>query len=175
MVELIDTIMSIPSCIQVNRECSSDCFFFTKSNIQDQQSKIDVVNKWIKEHKKYEGAENEKEIGAAEEINNKRNASDDVEKESPELSSLQKEVDNCGSLESEENEIVSDNCGSVKRGKNSRFSSKSGRKTVKKLKELDIATKTVDIYQSFDTEDELKTKILYKAFRRHKNFLLCFF
>ena len=95
--------------------------------------------------------------------------------ESPHLPQFPGMCCNCGSLETEENEIVSDNLGSLKRGKNSRFSSKSGRKSLKKLKELDVATKTVNIYQSFDTEEELKTKILYKAFRRHKNFLLCFF
>ena len=174
MVELIDTIMSIPSCIQVKTGISLYFILFTKPNNQDQQSKIDVVNKWIKEHKKYEGAENDKEIEEIEENNNKE-ASQEREKQHMESSNNKKDVDNCTSLENEQTEIVSDNFSSMKRGKNSRFASKSGRKTLKKLKELDIATKTVNIYQSFEKEEELKNKILYKEFRRHKNFLLCFF
>ena len=60
MVELIDTIMSIPSCIQVSHFSSHSLSNSLES--QDQQSKIDVVNKWIKEHKKYEGSEEIEEI-----------------------------------------------------------------------------------------------------------------
>ena len=166
MVELIDTIMSIPSCIQV-------CHFSSHSlsnslESQDQQSKIDVVNKWIKEHKKYEGSE---EI---EEINNNKTGSA-AEEEVEDIEELKNKsdevVDHSETLESED--IVSENFGAQKRRKHSKVSSKPGRKTLKKLKELDIATK--NIYQSFEKEEELKDKILYKAFRPHKNFLLCFF
>ena len=80
-------------------------------------------------------------------------------------------VDHSETLESED--IVSENFGAQKRRKHSKVSSKPGRKTLKKLKELDIATK--NIYQSFEKEEELKDKILYKEFRPHKDFLLCFF
>ena len=82
-------------------------------------------------------------------------------------------VDQSETLEGEDNDIVSDNFTALKRRKHSKVSSKPGRKTLKKLKELDIATK--NIYQSFEKEEELKDKILYKEFRPHKNFLLCFF
>ena len=82
-------------------------------------------------------------------------------------------LDPSETLEGEENDIVSDNFGALKRRKHSKVSSKAGRKSLKKLKELDIATK--NIYQSFEKEEELKDKILYKEFRPHKDFLLCFF
>ena len=81
-------------------------------------------------------------------------------------------VDQSETLEGEDNDIVSDNFTALKRRKHSKVSSKPGRKTLKKLKELDIATK--NIYQSFEKEEELKDKILYKEFRPHKDFLLCF-
>ena len=82
-------------------------------------------------------------------------------------------VDQSETLEGEDNDIVSDNFTALKRRKHSKVSSKTGRKSLKKLKELDIATK--NIYQSFEKEEELKDKILYKEFRPHKDFLLCFF
>ena len=82
-------------------------------------------------------------------------------------------VDQSETVEGEDNDIVSENFAAVKRRKHSKLSSKPGRRTLKKLKELDIATK--NIYQSFEKEEELKDKILYKEFRPHKNFLLCFF
>ena len=61
MVELIDTIMSIPSCLQVAR-CHPPPWPQLRL-FQDQQSKIDVVNKWIKEHKKYESLDADREEG----------------------------------------------------------------------------------------------------------------
>ena len=61
MVELIDTIMSIPSCLQVAR-CRPPPWLQLPL-FQDQQSKIDVVNKWIKEHKKYESLDADREEG----------------------------------------------------------------------------------------------------------------
>ena len=61
MVELIDTIMSIPSCLQVAR-CHPPPWPQLPL-FQDQQSKIDVVNKWIKEHKKYESLDADREEG----------------------------------------------------------------------------------------------------------------
>ena len=141
--------------------------------MQDQQSKIDVVNKWIKEHKKYEGSDQDKEIEEIEEINNNKTAGSLVEVEVEDIEPLKNKpvLDHSETLEGED--VVSENVGPLKRRKHSKVSSKPGRKTLKKLKELDIATK--NIYQSFEKEEELKDKILYKEFRPHKNFLLCFF
>ena len=97
---------------------------------------------------------------AEEDVEELKNKSDEV-------------VDQSETVEGEDNDIVSENFAEVKRRKHSKLSSKPGRRTLKKLKELDIATK--NIYQSFEKEEELKDKILYKEFRPHKNFLLCFF
>ena len=56
MVELIDTIMSIPSCLQVLSPP-----LLSSPPLQDQQSKVQVVNKWIQEHKDRSSPKKEEE------------------------------------------------------------------------------------------------------------------
>ena len=148
MVELIDTIMSIPSCLQ------------------DQQSKIQVVNKWIKEHKNYENNEatQEENKGEAEgEDKDEKNISENKDdalpkKEQDPPSEVNSKEDN-----GEEIDTVPEVPNSTKRRKNSRTLIKN-RSRIKKLKEVDNNIKSISIYQNLEKEEGPRPKLLYKEY-----------
>ena len=153
MVELIDTIMSIPSCLQ------------------DQQSKIQVVNKWIKEHKNYESNEAQQE--------------EDKEKEEEKEKTDTKEEDDKITLENKITDVVENGqttineerrkennpkevdsppevANSTKRRKNSKILIKSSKSIKKKLKEVDNNIKAITVYHNMEKEECQRPKLLYK-------------
>ena len=147
MVELIDTIMSIPSCLQ------------------DQQSKIQVVNKWIKEHKNYEGNEaadqEESEKTEPEKDRDKTiqggEIDDVVENGQPPIieESSKENID-------EEIDIPRDAASSTKRRKNSKILIKNSKSRIKKLKEVDNNLKAINVYQNLEKEECQRPRLLYK-------------
>jgi len=147
MVELIDTIMSIPSCLQ------------------DQQSKIQVVNKWIKEHKNYETNESTEE-----EDKEKTELEEGSDKTTPETKNAdvsenkQAPISAEGTKENIEEEIdsIPDAPNSTKRRKNSRTLIKSSKSRIKKLKEVDNNIKAIIVYQNLEKEECQRPKLLYK-------------
>ena len=147
MVELIDTIMSIPSCLQ------------------DQQSKIQVVNKWIKEHKNYETNESTEE-----EDKEKTELEEGSDKTTPETKNAvvsenkQAPISAEGTKENIEEEIdsIPDAPNSTKRRKNSRTLIKSSKSRIKKLKEVDNNIKAITVYQNLEKEECQRPKLLYK-------------
>ena len=149
MVELIDTIMSIPSCLQ------------------DQQSKIQVVNKWIKEHKNYEGNE-----AADEEESEKTELEKDKEKSKTIHGSEIDDVVENGQAPiieesskeniDEEIDVPRDVANSIKRRKNSKILIKNSKSRIKKLKEVDNNLKAINVYQNLEKEECQRPRLLYK-------------
>ena len=134
MVELIDTIMSIPSCLQ------------------DQQSKIQVVNKWIEEHKNKENSEGTKDDSTDEEKTG--------ETESEKL--LLDEDDSSVQLKDEDDtENPAEVPSSVKRRKSSR---KLNKRSVKKLKEVENLLCSSGPER--EPEQEHRPRLLYKGSSR---------
>ena len=170
MLELIDSIMSIPSCLQVSKT-NSLCHILFIYLDQDQQSKIEVVNKWIKEHKKYESLDRS-EDGEAEGDNVKENKA--VEKGDEDTDG----DDNYKSIDTEPETDDSPAAGHLKRRKSSRNMLRSNRKSLRKLRELDSNTgslKTINIYQSLEKQEitgSNSKQISYKELRHHQNFFL---
>ena len=132
MVELIDTIMSIPSCLQ------------------DQQSKIQVVNKWIEEHKNKEISEETKDDISDEEKTG--------ETESEKL--LLDEDESSVQLKDEDDtENATEVPSSVKRRKSSR---KLNKRSLKKLKEVENLLSGPER----ELEPEHRPRLLYKGSSR---------
>ena len=139
---------------------------------QDQQSKIDVVNKWIKEHKKFGSIDSEKD------------PSDEKDAEENEPNTTVIEDDETEkSIEVEDSENI-DHYKYLKKRKSSRNLTRN-RKT-RKIRDYEaihsqpITTlKTLNIYETFERDTDkdaaIRNKLVYKEYRRHKYFLLAFF
>ena len=143
---------------------------------KDQQSKIDVVNKWIKEHKKYESIDGEKEENENKNEDEETNkTAEDVQKDN--IEKKDDIVTETSAYETEDNDTPEKTY--LKRRKSSRNLLKGSRRSrsMQKLQEVDedssTTLKTINIYP--DVPDSVRQKILYKAFRRHRIFSILFY
>ena len=143
---------------------------------KDQQSKIDVVNKWIKEHKKYESIDSEKEENENKNEDEETNkTAEDVQKDN--IEKKDDIVTETSAYETEDNDTPEKTY--LKRRKSSRNLLKGSRRSrsMQKLQEVDedssTTLKTINIYP--DVPDSVRQKILYKAFRRHRIFSILFY
>lgn len=152
-------------------------FFFYK----DQQSKIEVVNKWIKEHKKYESVDKSEDDAAP--SNSNDNAEAVVDTGQNETDVGDDTDDNYKTVDTDDNDPSSDSPEKyLKRRKSSRNLLRSSKRNLKKhLKEVDTNTsslKTVNIYQSLEKQELIsKQSVMYKELWPHENFsfLLLYF
>ena len=143
---------------------------------KDQQSKIDVVNKWIKEHKKYESIDSEKEENENKNEDEETNkTAEDVQKDN--IEKKDEIATETSAYETEDNDTPEKTY--LKRRKSSRNLLKGSRRSrsMQKLQEVDedssTTLKTINIYP--DVPDSVRQKILYKAFRRHRIFSFLFY
>ena len=131
-----------------------------------------MVNKWIKEHKKFGSIDSEKDPSEKE-----------VEENEPSTNAVIEDEETEKSIEVEDSENL-DHYKYLKKRKSSRNLTRN-RKT-RKIRDYEAihsqpltTLKTLNIYEAFERDTDrdaaARNKHVYKEYRRHKYFLLAFF